>query len=433
MNFPYSSKKWQKISMAAVLTTVLGVGSLTAYANNADDAKAAQTEVEASAETAAPTEAAPEQATEAKADEPKTEATVTETKTPAATEQKTTTPSAEATTGVEQLTLEKAIQQALETNATLENTRLSVKNADLNSMLSYKSPAEMPSEVIWSLDAAKAKYVTNATIDMNRLLNSLQLKATESKIKLGAQQAYYDLIYAQNDLNLKKQSLTRAQTQLKVAKAAFEVGTKAKTDVLQAEMGLAGVQAALTTAENNLEIERMELNDFLGVDLDKKWNIVVANKQAAPITKTLQQAQAEALEKRVEMTKVKEELKLAELNVKLVEEYSVMATYQGRIAKNNVETSKVAIEQQERAISKEVAQAYYNLNAARQAIDFQKKAKDSAAESYRLTNLRFENGLATTLEVIQAEEELSDRENQYQRAILTYNLAVVNFDTALGN
>lgn len=430
MNFPYSSKKWQKISMAAVLTTVLGVGSLTAYANNAEEAKAAQTEVEAPAKTAAPTEAAAEQATEVKADEPKAEATVTEAQTPAATEQKTTTP---ATTGVEQLTLEKAIQQALETNATLESTRLSVKNADLNSMLSYKTPAEMPSEFIWSLDAAKAKYVTNATIEMNRLLNSLQLKATESKIKLGAQQAYYDLIYAQDDLNLKKQSLARAQTQLKVAKAAFEVGTKAKTDVLQAEMGLAGAQAALTTAENNLEIERMELNDFLGVDLDKKWNIVVANKQAAPISRTLQQAQAEALEKRVEMTKAKEELKLAELNVKLVEEYSVLATYQGRIAQNNVETSKVAIEQQERAISKEVAQAYYNLNAARQAIDFQKKAKDSAAESYRLTNLRFENGLATTLEVIQAEEELSDRENQYQRAILTYNLAVVNFDTALGN
>lgn len=430
MNFPYSSKKWQKISMAAVLTTVLGVGSLTAYANNADDAKAAQTEVEAPAETAAPTEAAPEQATEVKADEPKAEAAVTEAQTPATTEQKTSTP---ATTGVEQLTLEKAIQQALETNATLVNTRLSVKNADLNSMLSYQTSASMPNEVIWSLDAAKAKYVTNATIDMNRILNSLQLKATESKIKLGAQQAYYDLIYAQNDLNLKKQSLARAQTQLKVAKAAFEVGTKAKTDVLQAEMGLAGAQAALTTAENNLEIERMDLNDFLGVDLDKKWNIVVANKQAAPISKTLQQAQTEALENRVEMTKVKEELKLAELNVKLVDEYSVLATYQGRIAKNNVETSKAAIEQQERAISKEVAQAYYNLNAARQAIDFQKKAMDSAAESYRLTNLRFENGLATTLEVIQAEEELSDRENQYQRAILTYNLAVVNFDTALGN
>jgi len=105
----------------------------------------------------------------------------------------------------------------------------------------------------------------------------------------------------------------------------------------------------------------------------------------------------------------------------------------GKIARNNVEKAQKAIEEQKRTISKEVAQAYLNLDAARQSIDFQKKAKDSAAESYRLTNLRFENGLATTLEVVQAEEELSSRENQYQKAILSYNLAVVNFENTLGN
>lgn len=428
MNFPYSSKKWQKISMAAVLTTVLGVGSLTAYANNAEEAKATQTEVEATIPAAEQTST---EATDNQAEEATPETAVTEEKADTAAP-KTETP-VETTAGIENLTLEKAIEQALATNYSLETARLNVKNANVNAMLSYRTPAEMPDEMIASLDAAKAKYANNATIDMNRMLNSLNLKATESKIKLGAQQAYYDLIFAQDDYNLKKQSLARAEAQLKVAKAAFEVGTKAKTDVLQAEMGLAGAQAALTAAQNTLEIERMELNDFLGVDLDKKWNVISSNQQTAPIKQTLQQAQKEALEKRVEMTQVKEELKLAELNVKLVEDYSALSTYQGKIARNNVETSKLAIEQQERAITKEVTQAYYNLNAALQAIDFQKKAKDSAAESYRLTNLRFENGLATTLEVIQAEEELSDRENQYQRAIRNYNLAVVNFNTALGN
>ncbi|MGE7274698.1 TolC family protein [Brevibacillus panacihumi] len=428
MNFPYSSKKWQKISMAAVLTTVLGVGSLTAYANTGtDEAKATETSTQAeqSADTAKP----------ANAEEPKAAAkeATAESKATTTAEQTNTTTKPAATVGLENLTLEKAIEQALESNAQLETARLNVKNADLNSMLAYKTPAQMPDDMIGTLDAAKAKYVNNATIEMNRKLNALNLKATESKIKLGAQQAYYDLLYAQDDYNLKKQSLARAEAQLKVAKAAFEVGTKAKTDVLQAEMGLAGAQAALTTAQNNLEIERMDLNDFLGVDLDKKWNIIVSHKQTSPVTQTLQQAEAEALQKRVEMTQVKEELKLAELNVELVEKYSVMATYQGRIARNNVETAKLAIEQKEREISKEVAQAYYNLKAAYQAIEFQKKAQEAAAESYRLTNLRFENGLATTLEVIQAEEELSDRENQYQRAIRTYNLAVVNFQTALGN
>lgn len=405
MNFPYSSKKWMTISLAAVLTTAIGAGTMTASANTA--AAPAQTQ------TTTATQTSPAQATQ-------TVAQTTGTTAPAADTQ-------------EELTLEKAIQQAMQTNSTLLTARLDAKNADINQMLSYKSPASMPADAIESLDAAKAKYANNAQGEMNKKLNALSVTATEGKIKLGAQQAYYNLIFAQDDLELKKQSLTRAQTQLKVAKAAFDVGTKAKTDVLQAEMGLAGAQAALTSAENSLEVTRMDLNDFIGVDLTKKWKVVSSNKQAAPITLTMEQAQQQALTKRVEMTKVDEELKLAELNVKLIEEYSALSTYQGRVARNNVEKSKLAIEEQKRAISKEVAQAYLNLKSARQAIDFQKKAKDSASESYRLTNLRFENGLATTLEVIQAEEELSDRENQYQKSVLTYNLAQVNFETALGN
>lgn len=404
MNFPYSSKKWMTISLAAVLTTAIGAGTLTASANTGSEA-------------AKTTATAP---TQAQATPNKVAAETGTTSTPAATT-------------AEELTLEKAIEQALKTNVTLENARIDAKNADLNQALSYKTTADMPEEMRDTLEAAKAKQVGNAQGELTKKLNALAVTATESKIKLGAQNAFYNLIFAQDDYQLKKQSLQRAEQQLKVAKAAFDVGTKAKTDVLQAEMGVAGAQAALTQAENSVQVAIMDLNDFLGVDLTKKWNVKSSNKQTAPVTMTMEQAQTQALSKRVEMTKVQEELKLAELNVKLINEYSFLSTMPGKIARNNVEKAEKTIEEQKRTISKEVAQAYLNLDAARQSIDFQKKAKDSAAESYRLTNLRFENGLATTLEVVQAEEELSSRENQYQKAILSYNLAVVNFETSLGN
>jgi len=466
VNFPYSNKKWMTISLAAVLTTAIGAGTLTASANTATTeqtkatasatAEQAKETTATATETAAATDtkdqaatgsqaSAANSTTEKAAAAPATTNTTTNTTAPTTTTPATTTPAtttpatttpattAPSSTAAEELTLEKAIQQALESNATLVTARLDAKNADINQMLSYKTSAEMPADMIESLAAAKGKYVNNAQLEMTTKLNAMQVTATESKIKLGAQQAYYNLIFALDDLQLKKQSLTRAQTQLKVAKAAFQVGTKAKTDVLQAEMGVAGAQASLTSAQNAVEVARMDLNDFEGRCLTKNWKIVSSNKETAPIKLTMKQAEDQALAKRIEMTKVQEELKLAELNVKLIEEYSALSTLPGRVARNNVEKSKLAIDEQKRAISKEVSQAYLNLNAAREAIDYQKTAKDSAAESYRLTNLRFENGLATTLEVIQAEEELSNRENQYQKAVLQYNLAVVNFETALGN
>ncbi|MGG4451633.1 TolC family protein [Brevibacillus porteri] len=402
MNFPYSKKKWMSISLAALLTTALGAGTLTASANTGSDQAKVPTTVQASNDKVA---------AEAGKDT-------------------TSTPDAAAT---EELTLDNAIEQALKTNVSLQNARLDAKNADINNSITYRSTAQMTADMLESLDAAQAKYVRSAQSEMTKKLNALAVKSTEGKIKLGAQDVYYKLIFAQDDVNLKKQSLARAEAQLKVAKAAFDVGTNAKTDVLEAEMGVAGAKADLTNAENNLEIAVMNLNDFLGVDLQQEWKIVSANKKMAPISITVKDAEKEALSKRLEITKAEEELKLAELNVKLIAEYTAASTLSGQQARNNVEKSQLAIEEAKRTVSKDVAQAYLNLNAAREAIDFQKAAKDSAAESYRLKNLRYENGLATTLEVIQSEEALSTRENAYQKAVLTYNLAVVNFENALGN
>ncbi|MBG9942249.1 TolC family protein [Brevibacillus formosus] len=402
MNFPYSKKKWMSISLAALLTTALGAGTLTASANTGSEQAKAPTTVQASTDKVA-AEAGKDNTTTAD------------------------------TTATEELTLDKAIEQALKTNVTLQNAILDAKNADINNSITYRSTAQMTADMLESLDAAQAKYVRSAQSEMTKKLNALAVKSTEGKIKLGAQDAYYKLIFAQDDVNLKKQSLARAEAQLKVAKAAFDVGTNAKTDVLEAEMGVAGAKAQLTTAENNLEIAMMNLNDFLGVDLQKEWKIVSANKKMAPISITMEDAEKQALSKRLEITKAEEELKLAELNVKLIAEYTAASTLSGQQARNNVEKSKLAIDEAKRTVSKDVAQAYLNLNAAREAIDFQKAAKDSAAESYRLKNLRFENGLATTLEVIQSEEALSTRENEYQKAVLSYNLAVVNFENALGN
>ncbi|QDS37376.1 TolC family protein [Brevibacillus brevis] len=402
MNFPYSKKKWMSISLAALLTTALGAGTLTASANTGSDQTKAPTTVQASNDKVAAE---------------------------AGKDNKTTPDTAAA----EELTLDKAIEQALKSNVSLQNARLDAKNADINNSITYRSTAQMTADMLESLDAAQAKYVRSAQSEMTKKLNALAVKSTEGKIKLGAQDVYYKLIFAQDDVNLKKQSLARAEAQLKVAKAAFDVGTNAKTDVLEAEMGVAGAKADLTNAENNLEIAVMNLNDFLGVDLQQEWKIVSANKKMAPISITVKDAEKEALSKRLEITKAEEELKLAELNVKLIAEYTAASTLSGQQARNNVEKSQLAIEEAKRTVSKDVAQAYLNLNAAREAIDFQKAAKDSAAESYRLKNLRYENGLATTLEVIQSEEALSTRENAYQKAVLTYNLAVVNFENALGN
>lgn len=452
MNFPYSSKKWLALSMATVMAASIGVGAVasangqkapeaqqqsqesknadanTNTGNTAADAAAKDTAAKDEAANAA-SDAAPAAAGEAGKEQTANTSTSSTPAAPAAPAAN----SSSAADASDVMTLEKAVEQAMQTNPKILSARLDAKNADLNQSLTYETTIDIRKELLdTSIDASKQKYVGRAQADLTETLNKLAVGVTESKIKLGVQQAYYNLLHAEADLNLKKQSLNRAKAQLKVANAAFEVGTKAKTDILQAEMGVAGAEAALAAAENALAISQMKFNEILGVDVNKKWKLAQENKLVAAPSITLEQAQAKALEQRLEVKQKAGELNLAEINVKILEEWAMLSTYQGRIARNNVEKAKLAIDEQNRLIKMEVAEAYLNLNAAKTAIDFRKKAQEAAAESYRLTNLRFENGLATTLEVIQAEEEYSDRENQYLEAIRNYNLAVVNFENVLG-
>ncbi len=387
MKFPYSKQKWTALALAGMMLATTG----QAFAADNATTQPAQTQVQQAA-----------------------------------------TPAAQAIAS-KKLTLEAAVEIALQSNSNLQNIRLQAKTADINATRMSKNAREIKYDMIETLEMAQGKYENTVRAESIRKLNSLQVQSAEDQTKLGAQNAFYDLVHAQADVELKKQSLKRAETQLKVAKAAFDVGTKAKTDILQTEMGLAGAQAALAVAENTLETTRMKLNDFLGVDLNTEWELADSNKQLETPKLTLQEATDLALKQRVEITEAEEEVRLAEVTVEVIKQYSALSTYQGKIARNDVETAKIGVDTQKRAITMEVAQAYYNLNAAKLNAEFKAKAKESAAESYRLINLRFENGLATTLEVVQAEEQLADQENQHAEALRNFNLAVVNFETSLGN
>jgi len=330
------------------------------------------------------------------------------------------------------LTMTDAVKLAMQSNADLNTLRLDAKNADINARLVNSSVRDISSDMIESLEMAQQKYVNNAKAAMAKKVNEQFLKATESKIKLAVEKAYYDLLNAKDDLALKHQAMKRAEAQLKIAKVSYEVGTRAKTDVLQAEAGVSAAKAALAVAESNVSIANMKLNDVMGTTLTKAWEVVPEALSADSRNMSVDSAIALAVKQRPEVMQKQEELKVAEINVELIAKYSALSTYPGKISRNDVEKAKLAIEDAERSVSVEAAQAYYNLEAARKALESYEKAKAAAEENYRLSMLRYENGMGTTLEVLQADEELSNRANQHRSAVYQYNLAIISFDNAIG-
>ncbi|PCN45433.1 TolC family protein [Brevibacillus halotolerans] len=381
MNFPYS-KKWVALTVAAMVMTS-GSG------------------LAAAATTAAPT----------------------------TTQQVTVKKEQEV--GANDLTIEKAVQLTLENNLDYKKAKIAVDNAMIGANAAAFTSTKIKEGMIEDVGTATSKYVGTVKAEGQEKLGKLALKRSEGSFKLGAEKLYFDLLNAEDDLTLKKQSLERSESQLKIANAAFGVGTRAKTDVLQAEAGVAQAKATVAQAESAKDIARLELNKFMGVDLNKKWNLLTKQTSENVEVMDVEKAITKALKEHVDILTAQQEITNKEKELEVIEKYSILSGFDGQKAKNDYETNKLALTQAQNQVKVDLMQSYYNLNSIKTALEALKKGTEAATENYRLTKLRFENGLATAVEVVTAEEELSKAENSYQKNLHQLNLAVMSYENAV--
>ncbi len=120
----------------------------------------------------------------------------------------------------------------------------------------------------------------NFWIDSTRLSIAVaknNLQQSEQGVRLqfintvaAVQNAYYELVYARQNIIVQQEALTLAQTQLNQDRQRVQVGSLAPLDVQQDEAQVASSQAALITAQNTLSIDENTLKNLL-TDSYRQW------------------------------------------------------------------------------------------------------------------------------------------------------------------
>jgi outer membrane protein TolC len=128
---------------------------------------------------------------------------------------------------------------------------------------------------------ATQPLLKNLWIDTTRLTiliakNSLQQSEQGLRLQFittvaAVQNAYYELIYAQDNVDVQLEALKLAQTQLDQDRQRVEVGSLAPLDVQQDEAQASSSQAALITARNTLSIDQNTLKNLLVTDYSR-WH-----------------------------------------------------------------------------------------------------------------------------------------------------------------
>jgi len=297
------------------------------------------------------------------------------------------------------------------------------------------------------------------------------LQATRAQLVLRVTEAYADVLAAQALEEVARQSVERVQVVLKTAKARLEAGVAPRFDVLRAEAELAAAQEQLLTAQNAVALAKAALNQLLGRPTNAPIEVAPLPEPITPSSEALQtetfltqalahrpelrsaEAQIQAAQERVNFAKAdKNPLLFLSSNyqrqtatgfsrdyawsVNLIVQFPIFDS--GR--RESVLQEQEALlqqalaqrEQLQRQIALEVEQAVRNYQVALQRLNTARAALASAEEAFRLARVRYEAGVGTQVEVLDAQVALTQARANEVRALYDAHKAFARLVYATG-
>ena len=131
----------------------------------------------------------------------------------------------------------------------------------------------------WALTATQG--LRSAELGFRQSLASLNQAALDGVQQ--AVEAYWDLAFALEDVEVKKFSLKLAEELRDVTRARFEVGSVAEVELVQTEADIASREDALLTARNTVHQAQDGLRLLLyGLEEDEEWGVVFETVSVPP-------------------------------------------------------------------------------------------------------------------------------------------------------
>jgi outer membrane protein len=302
----------------------------------------------------------------------------------------------------------------------------------------------------------------------------LQLKIAEQDLMLRVAQAYFDVLIAQDSVQLVNAQKTAISEQHAQAKRNFEVGTATITDTLEAQARYDLTGAQEIAAQNNLEIKRSALQQLINATpgdltpLGKEFKLEVpqpANMekwvdeaQLNNLQLAIAQASAEIAEKEVARnrgghyptvdimanysrnTNVGSLILGTESTNKTIGLQLNMPLFQGgvvnskwREAEANRERARQELENGRRNVAQQARQAYLGVVSGVAQVQALQQALTSSESVLEASKLGQEVGVRTNLDVLNAQQQLFSTRRDLYQAQYDYLLSQLRLKQAVGS
>lgn len=301
-------------------------------------------------------------------------------------------------------------------------------------------------------------------------------RKTKEQLTFNVKQSYYQCWVAVQMLTVAQNSLDNMNHHVDQMNGFFQVGTVAKYDLLKAQVQRDSLKPAVIKAQNGLALAKLGLATLIGKDKDQNFTVQIDAAQIQVPEKNmidLNAALADANKNRSEIRQIQQTAEINKLNTDMAKagykpsvvlsatygasrgadiipesnkwglNLSLLVTgtlYNGGATQAKVNQTKGAEELttiQEAAlhdqIRTEVEQSLQGITEGIETVKYNKANIDLAKEGLRMAQARFDAGMGTTMDIMDAQTALDQALNGYFSGLSNYLTAVAKLDMVVAN
>lgn len=300
-------------------------------------------------------------------------------------------------------------------------------------------------------------------------------RSAKQQTVYGVKQCFYGVWLAEQRLQITQASYDYMGRLYQQTKRYYDVGTKSKFDLLTAQTEWEKRRPELIEAQNGVIKAKLKLANMIGLPQDRIFNVQDELSQYQLPEKTVLSLQVlldEAFQHNPKMLNAVKDLEIAKNNVKLaragfkptiaaigkktnsesdpsiasLEEDSITVAVnlsgvlfdslktQSAVseAKKGLEAQEIAESKKRDDISLDVREALLDLEASLEKAWANQASSNLAKEKFRMTQARYEAGMATTMDLSEDQINVDQALIGYYKGLSDYIIALANLDKTLG-
>ena len=309
-------------------------------------------------------------------------------------------------------------------------------------------------------------------------IRELDVERQAEELRFDTAEGYYNLQNSDGQVAIRQASVRNAQQSLRDAEALERAGVGTRFAVLQAQSNVANELQQLSVARRDQRVAQRRLAEILNISQSANLTAADPVEQAGSWRLSLEESIVQAFKNRPELEQqlVQRDVskqqrrsiqagRLPQLTVAgsynvlgqdpddpnpfaargWADGYSIRANLTWSIFDGGATNARVKqrdadiaiaesrFDQLRNQVRREVEQAYFGLESSFENIETSEAGVLQSREALRLARLRFQAGVGTQTDVIQAETDLTRAERNRLSAIVTYNLGLSSLQRAVSN